>query len=170
LYFQIPPIREECIRFQSYESVGGIERELCLRAQPCPNIFTGEIFRGNANMASALEDLKPLDCKKLLEECDDEPSLVSHCLHVFVRETQADLEGIAAALGRRDLSKVARLAHRIKGASATIRAEFLRKEAAQLDLLANRGMGAEAAECFASLRAEFDSFRKFIASLPQIPE
>lgn len=119
-------------------------------------------------MARVSESLQRLDCKKLLEDCDDEAAFANRCLQVFVGQTQVDMEGIAAALSANDLSQVARLAHRIKGASASIRATFLREEAARLNLFGSEGMGAEAAASFARLQAEFDDFKKFIATLPPL--
>jgi HPt (histidine-containing phosphotransfer) domain-containing protein len=121
-------------------------------------------------MATTSESPPPLDREKLLEECDDEPSFANRCLHVFARETQVDMDGIAAALGNNDFSQVAKLAHRIKGASASIRAEFLREEAARLEALGGKAELAAAGECFARLRTEFDHFKEFIATLPILPD
>ncbi len=117
-------------------------------------------------MAIPLESQKPLDRSKLVEECDDEPSLVNRYLHIFVRETQLDMDGVAAALNNNDFYRVARLAHRIKGASASIRAEFLREEAERLEVLGSKGDSADLRECFARLRTEFVDFKRFISTLP----
>jgi HPt (histidine-containing phosphotransfer) domain-containing protein len=113
---------------------------------------------------------KPLDCKKLLEDCDEETSFANRCLQIFVRETQVDMDSIAAALGENDYPQVARLAHRIKGASASIRARFLQEEAARLQVVGGEEQGTEANLCFSRLRAEFDNFKRFIASLPFLPD
>lgn len=121
-------------------------------------------------MATGSEGSEPLDCEKLLEECDDEPLLVNRCLQIFSRVTQKDMDGIAEALSQNDFSQVAKLAHRIKGASATIRAEFLRGEAERLEALGREGDSAELRECFARLQAEFDNFKTFIATLPLSPD
>jgi HPt (histidine-containing phosphotransfer) domain-containing protein len=116
-------------------------------------------------MGTACRGAEPLDQRKLLEDCDDEMQYASRCLQIFVRETQADMEAIAAAFGRNDIPGVARLAHRIKGASASIRASFLLEEAARLYSLGNRGQVAEASRCFDRLRTEFEQFKQFIAGL-----
>jgi HPt (histidine-containing phosphotransfer) domain-containing protein len=76
----------------------------------------------------------PLHRKKLLEDCNDGTSFANRFPHVFVRKTQVDMDSIAVALGKNDFPQVARLSHRIKGASATIRARFLREKAARLQV------------------------------------
>jgi HPt (histidine-containing phosphotransfer) domain-containing protein len=121
-------------------------------------------------MAVECRRFKPLDRKKLLEDCDDETSFANRCLHIFVRETQVDMDSMAAALGNNDFPQVARLAHRIKGASATIRARFLREEAARLQILGDEEQGTEANICFSRLKTEFDNFKRFIATLPPLPD
>ena len=117
-------------------------------------------------MATRAKSAQPLDREKLLEECDDEQSFAYRCLHVFAKSAQADIDGIAAALDKNDFSQIVELAHRLKGASGTIRADFLRQEAACLEAFGRKEELAAAGECFARLRAEFDHFKKFITVLP----
>ena len=117
-------------------------------------------------MATRLKNQAPLDREKLLEECDDEQSFANRCLHVFVRCAQEDIDGIAEALHQSDFAQVVDLAHRLKGASSAIKAEFLRQEAARLEAFGRKETLAAVEECFARLRAEFDHFKKFIATLP----
>ena len=124
----------------------------------------------NSSLSKKHERLHPFDSQKLLEECDDEPEFANRCLHIFVRETQVDINGIAAAFDRNDFSRISRLAHRIKGASATIRAEFLRCQAARLEDLGEKGESAAAGECFVLLKTDFEHFKEFIATLPIVPE
>jgi HPt (histidine-containing phosphotransfer) domain-containing protein len=121
-------------------------------------------------MENKRESLDPLDREKLLEECDDDPAFANRCLHIFVRETQVDMNGIAAAFDRDDLLQIGRLAHRIKGASALIRAEFLRRRATRLEDLCEKGELAAARECLFHLKTEFESFEKFVATLPIAPD
>jgi HPt (histidine-containing phosphotransfer) domain-containing protein len=109
-----------------------------------------------------------LDRRKLLEDCDEELAFARKCLHVFVKETHVDLKNIASAFDRKKLRDVARLAHRIKGASASIRAEFLRQRAAILEAMASDGDSIAADACFARLQAEFELFSRYVASLPRI--
>jgi HPt (histidine-containing phosphotransfer) domain-containing protein len=121
------------------------------------------------SMATKSERLHPIDRGKLLRECDDEESFANRCLHVYIRDTQLDINCIAAALDRNDFSSIAALAHRIKGASASIRAEFLRQQAARLEDLGGKGAITAAGECFDRLQVEFEKFKKFIAALPPFP-
>jgi HPt (histidine-containing phosphotransfer) domain-containing protein len=121
-------------------------------------------------MVAKQKSPKPLDQKKLLEECDREQSFANRCLYVFVRETQADIDSIAAALPTKDFPEIARLAHRIKGASASIRAEFLREKAEHLEMSASTGTPTGLDDCFALLKAEFERFNGYVAALPLNPE
>ena len=121
-------------------------------------------------MRTACKNPKPLDRRRLLKDCDGETSYVNRCLQIFVKETQGDIEAISAAFGNNDLAQVSRLAHRIKGASAAIRAGFLREEAARLNALGCKGSGSEAVMCFARLRTEFDDFKRFVDTLPSFPD
>jgi HPt (histidine-containing phosphotransfer) domain-containing protein len=116
-------------------------------------------------MAARLKGHLPLDREKLLEECDDEQSYANRCLHVFVRCAQADIDGIAAAIYEDDFPQIAELAHRLKGASAAIKADFLLQEAARLEAFGRSEEPAAVEECLARLQAEFDHFKKFIATL-----
>lgn len=118
-------------------------------------------------MASKPEKPLPLDSLRLISDCDDEQSYVNRCLHLFVRDAQEDLNGISAAFEQNDLSQIARLAHRIKGASASIRAEFLRQQAALLEALGSREEWTAANETFVRLQAEFEHFKNYIDTLPR---
>jgi|WetSurMetagenome_2_1015567.scaffolds.fasta_scaffold197475_3 HPt (histidine-containing phosphotransfer) domain-containing protein len=120
--------------------------------------------------ATARKSPKPLDRNKLLEDCDDETEFANRCLQVFVRETQVDIDGISAAFDAHDFDRLARHAHRIKGASASIRASFLQEEAARLQAISTEGKEAEACRCFARLRVEFEHFKRFIVTLPPFSE
>ena len=130
------------------------------------NIING----GKPPMRTGNKTHKKLDRKKLLEDCDGEAAFANRCLRIYVRETQTDLDAISAAFKKNDLARVSRLAHRIKGASASIRAGFLKEEAARLDVLGCEGKRSEAAVCFAGLQAEFENFKKFVATLPRFPD
>jgi HPt (histidine-containing phosphotransfer) domain-containing protein len=117
-------------------------------------------------MAARLKGSLPIDREKLLEECDDEQSFANLCLHIFVRSAQTDIDGIIEALKRNDFLQIVELAHRLKGASAAIKAEFLMQEAARLEAFGREEELAAVGECFARLQVEFDRFKKFIAALP----
>lgn len=113
---------------------------------------------------------KPLDNKKLLEECDDEQSFANRCLLVFIRDTKVDIDDISVALGSKHFPEIARLAHRIKGASASIRADFLRDEASRLEDFAATADADNVRDCLNRLENEFDHFHRYIKSLPLNPE
>ncbi len=125
---------------------------------------------GKSFMATKSEIPQPLDCEKLLVECDEDQSFAHRCLHIYVRDAQTDMNGIATALDKADFTQITRLAHRIKGSSASIRAEFLRHHAAALEALGRREELAAAGECFVRLQAEFEHFKRFVATLPVFSE
>jgi HPt (histidine-containing phosphotransfer) domain-containing protein len=118
-------------------------------------------------MPTRLKSPPPLDREKLLEECEDEQSFANRCLHVFVRCAQTDIDGITAALYENDFAQIVEMAHRLKGASSAIRAEFLRQEAARLEAFGRKEASAAVEECFARLQTEFDRFKKFVGTLPE---
>jgi HPt (histidine-containing phosphotransfer) domain-containing protein len=121
-------------------------------------------------MKTKPEGPQPLDRAKLLAECDNEESFANRCLHIFIREAQKDMNGISAALERNDFFQVARLAHRLKGAAASIRAEFLRQQAERLEVFGNSADSVAAGECYSRLQADFEQFKAFIADLPLLPD
>jgi HPt (histidine-containing phosphotransfer) domain-containing protein len=121
-------------------------------------------------MAIASKGLNTLNFARLLEDCDDETVFAHHCLRIFVRETKSDIDAIAESLRNNDWRNVSRLAHRIKGASAAIRASFLSQEAARLEVSGREGNGTDAAWCFSRLQAELKNFEEFVSTLPRLPE
>ncbi len=121
-------------------------------------------------MAGACGRSEPLDRGRLLQDCDDETAFAHRCLQIFVRETQKDMAGIAAAFEHQDLPAVARLAHRIKGASASIRATFLSEEAARLQTFGEEMAQLDAVACFSRLQTEFEKFQRFILTLSSLSD
>jgi HPt (histidine-containing phosphotransfer) domain-containing protein len=117
-------------------------------------------------MTAKKKSLKPLDHGKLLEECDHEQSFADRCLRVFIRDTRTDMDAIIAALAGNDFPEIARLAHRIKGASASIRAEFLREKAEHLENSALTRVSTPVYDGIALLKIEFEHFSRYIAALP----
>ncbi len=107
----------------------------------------------------------PIDSSKLLEELCGQPELITRLLHVFQAETQKDIDSLEAALAAHDSCKVATLAHRLKGSAATIGAEPLRMEAAQIEGLGRQGKLQQAQEHMSDLRHEFERFCGFMSEL-----
>jgi HPt (histidine-containing phosphotransfer) domain-containing protein len=112
---------------------------------------------------SSSQGAKPLDDSKIIDELSDQPELISRLLRVFVAETQKDFDGLAAAFAASDIRRVVGIAHRLKGAAATVGAEPLRTEAARIEGLASQGQLQQAQNCMSALHSEFDRLHEYIA-------
>jgi HPt (histidine-containing phosphotransfer) domain-containing protein len=106
---------------------------------------------------------KPLDESRIIDELRDQPELISRLLHLFVAETQKDFDGLTAAFAANDPSRIALIAHRLKGAAATMGAEPLRTEVAQIEDLARSGRLHQAQNRMSALHDEFDRLHDYIA-------
>lgn len=107
--------------------------------------------------------MKPFECNELLREILDQPELVGRLLNMFVGETKKDIENLAAALGLNDATRVAIIAHRIKGSAATIGAEPLRAQAARIEGFGRQGQLQQALDCVPLLRDEFARFCSYVS-------
>jgi len=107
----------------------------------------------------------PIDTHKLLEELCGQPELIPRLLHVFQAEAQKDIDGLEAALDAHDYTKVAALAHRLKGSAATIGAESLKIEAAQIERLGRQGRLGEGQDHLSDLRREFGRVCDYMSEL-----
>ena len=108
---------------------------------------------------------QPFDPDKLLEELCGQPELVTRLLHMFQFEAQQDIDSLEGALAGHDSAKVAALAHRLKGSAATIGAEPLRIEAAQIEGFGRQGQLQRVQNCMPDLRREFERFCGLMATL-----
>jgi HPt (histidine-containing phosphotransfer) domain-containing protein len=109
------------------------------------------------------ETVTPLDCFILLDLYKDESSMICGILGLFIEETLKDMDDLIAARGSHNSDRLAVLAHRVKGAAASIGARSLREGAALLEASGRKGDLAAACDRLTRLQAEFESFRKFIA-------
>ena len=112
---------------------------------------------------SSDENAKPLDAGKILNEFRDQPELISRLLQLFIAETQKDYDGLADAFAASDPSRIVRIAHRLKGAAATVGAEPLRAEAARIEGLARQGDLQQARDRMTTLHSEFDRLHEYLA-------
>ena len=108
----------------------------------------------------------PLDVHKFLEELCGQPELIHRLLHVFQAEAQKDIDSLEAALNARDIAKVATLAHRLKGSAATIGADSVGTEAAQIERFGQQGNLQLVQDHLSNLRQEFESFCDYVSGLP----
>lgn len=80
-----------------------------------------------------------IDPRRLLAHFEGDKDLFAEVVAVFTAETPERLEKFRLALAARDLGQLVRLAHSLKGASATLQAEPLRQACYRLETAARAG-------------------------------
>jgi len=103
----------------------------------------------------AVPDGPPIDITALLARCAGKNSLAKKLLDSFCVRTPDELEQMENVLASGSLVELASLAHRLKGASATISAEPLRTAAAELERTAKETNLAEAARIMERIKQEY---------------
>jgi HPt (histidine-containing phosphotransfer) domain-containing protein len=104
----------------------------------------------------------PLDCGRLLAVCGSEGVVIRRVLEAFIDSTRSDLAGMDSALVARDVRVLAELAHRVRGAAASIGAEPMREEAEHMETLGRSGNLLEAGDSLPRLRAEFERLHGYV--------
>jgi HPt (histidine-containing phosphotransfer) domain-containing protein len=115
-------------------------------------------------------EVHPLDFEHLIEEWGEEPELLSGLLWTFARTAEDDLDTIALALTDDDHARLARTAHRLKGAAGILGAGAIEEQAALLENMGWKGELAEAEACITKLRAEFGRFLDYLHEFPMSSE
>ncbi|MGA2243914.1 MAG: response regulator [Verrucomicrobiota bacterium] len=100
-----------------------------------------------------------VDYPSLLRRCMDKPALAERLLRKLAEQADADLQAITMALEQDDAAVVAASAHRLKGASANVSAEGLRRAAAELELLGRDGKLSTAGAPALRLQTELARFK-----------
>jgi HPt (histidine-containing phosphotransfer) domain-containing protein len=103
----------------------------------------------------------PLDLNRLVKQWDVKSSFVSKILDAFEREFGTDMGNLKKAFAGENPSQVAGIAHRLKGAAATIGAEAIREEAAELECMGHSGDLSLAPGCFRRLESEYNRYRSY---------
>jgi HPt (histidine-containing phosphotransfer) domain-containing protein len=103
---------------------------------------------------SAATSREILDGEELLARCMGNWDFALRVLGKFRARLEADVADLDQALGAQDWDLLARLAHRIKGASASVSALQLRQRAAELEHAARARRVAELSTCVERLRHE----------------
>ncbi len=98
----------------------------------------------------------PIDYESLLAEWDGNAEFVTRMLETFLRETTRDVTELKDACRAGDATRIARLAHRIKGSAGELGAQALRSQAASLETIGRASDLSQAADRMAALQAEFD--------------
>jgi len=113
-----------------------------------------------------MEKQPPFALNKMMEEWEDEPEFLTRMLGIFIRDTQIDIDTIALEFAAFDHEKMARTAHRLKGAAAALGADAIREQAALLESMGRKGELKDADACIGKLRTEFERFVDCLSGIP----
>ena len=104
----------------------------------------------------------PVDWPQFLRMTDGDAELVQDLVELFIQSGDTALRDIAAALGRNDVATIGRVAHSLKGASASMQAHATCAAAGQLEAAARSGQGGDLAELEQRLRLETERTIAFL--------
>ena len=104
-----------------------------------------------------------IDLVRLRARFDDDQELLAEIFSVFLSETPGRRTDLEAALAGGDLTRLAGLAHSLKGVAATLFAEPLRQAAYDLEQAARSG---DASAAQAAVGRVFDLLERTAACLP----
>ena len=104
----------------------------------------------------AVADKSVFDMEKLLDSTCDDKELVAQVAGVFLADIPVQLVDLEKALATGDAKTAERVAHSIKGASATVGGESLRDIAFDCEQLGRDGRLDELHDKLADLRARYE--------------
>lgn len=111
--------------------------------------------------SETFEESALLDTEELLARCMGNIEFAERLLAKFQGRLDEDLLELEAAMRVEDPDVIARVAHRIKGASANVAAHDLRKRAAEIEQLARDRALAEIPAQLVELRGERRRFAQY---------
>lgn len=100
------------------------------------------------------------DLESLLNRCMGNIDLVQRVLDKFQQRLPEELDAMEKALQLGDTEQVARIAHRVRGSSATVSAESLAQAATEIEHASREGRPAE-------LPARIENLRDQMRKLPR---
>lgn len=104
-------------------------------------------------------DLDVLNIEELQNRCMGNLDLVQRVLDKFQTRFPEEVLEIQNALDAGDTEHVARVAHRVKGTSASVSAKGLTQAAAELEELTRSKSGTNFTVCMNRLNKEWERFR-----------
>ena len=107
----------------------------------------------------------PVDLDRLREITSGDVEFQRELLQEFVEDAQTDLEAALAALAAADAATLAKIAHRLKGGSATVAVAKIPELAAQIEHLARENQLETIGELLAQLERVLGEVRGFISRL-----
>lgn len=102
---------------------------------------------------------KPFDYEQLLQQWNGKEEFVAKVLRLFETEASSDILELSKALEAEDADNLGKLAHRIKGSSATVGAERIRSLAAKIEIYGREKDCAAATPYVAELGQELEQYR-----------
>jgi HPt (histidine-containing phosphotransfer) domain-containing protein len=106
-----------------------------------------------------------LDLQELLDRCMGSLEFAERILAKFQSRFDVDFAELEQAMEAQDSEAAARVAHRLKGASATAAAHGLRREAATIEQLARQQCLADIPARLQDLRHEWARFNESAAGI-----
>ncbi len=114
--------------------------------------------------------LTVLDGEELLARCMGNLEFAETILNMFHERCGADLGELERAVACEDVELVARLAHRMKGASANAAVPGIQARAAEIEQAARACSAAEIPHYLTNLREEFGRFTTAMTEFRSSPE
>jgi HPt (histidine-containing phosphotransfer) domain-containing protein len=108
-------------------------------------------------------DTLPYDINALLARCAGKHTLAKKLLDTFCSRTPDELTEMEQILNSGNMAELALMAHKLKGAAATISAEPLRAETAKLEQLAKETNLADAATNMERVKQEYLRLKTYLA-------
>jgi CheY-like chemotaxis protein len=143
--------------WRSEELMHAIERQ----ARSAPGRSEPEGAAG-AGLSGEAEPAWPLERAAALQRLDGNAAEYEHLLSIWLADTPALLAALSEAIQRDEARAVEQLAHKLKGMSASVGAEGVRRAALNLELIGRRARLAEAPAALAQLEGEFRRVREFV--------
>jgi HPt (histidine-containing phosphotransfer) domain-containing protein len=109
----------------------------------------------------------PVDFDDLVDRCLGNLEFVERLLTKFHQRFGEQLEELEIASAEQDAERVALVAHRLRGESASIAAPGLSERAAEIERLGRANRVADVAGSLDALRAEWAAFTEFLSALDE---
>lgn len=114
---------------------------------------------------SAVIHNDPIACDELLRRCVGNATLLHRVLKKFVVQVAVDVDSLAAAIVRKDLTETSRLAHKVRGTSLSVSALEMSRIAREIELRAEATDAVELAALAENLSIEQIRVAEFVDSL-----
>jgi HPt (histidine-containing phosphotransfer) domain-containing protein len=118
-----------------------------------------------AGRDEGVSELTILDIAAFRDQMGEDEDLIKEIVSLFLTESSAQVLEIDSALARGDFSRVARLAHSLKGSLGSLYALRSRHWANMLEASAAAANAGRSEQCFGALRAELVQLEPLLRSI-----